>query len=335
MKNRKPAGLLSAAAGSPSQRRRIGILLPRREVLEIAFGRRGEPDRRLVRRDPADRPRDPRGGVVRAGDGAVARRSSRHETHPVRHLLGDADAVVLGEPLRADPVVSSLVQQKLRVAQQPRLLPGEPLRPAGIGLLVGVRHQDDVPRERHAPALEGDHGHQLHDRRALHVQRPPAPHRAVLGLACPGIDPPGRVGRRHHVDMAQQHDGSLAPVARQPRVEIAPAGGGLEDLRGDPLAGQHLLEPAGARGLVARRVHGSDPEVLGQALGRLVAEAVEGGLPGALSGRGRWKEHVSAAPIVILQVTLSAAKEPPAGLRLLRSAQDDRAPRVIPSPGPR
>ena len=53
-------------------------------------------------------------------------------------------------------------------------------RPGRSQLFVAVPDEDDVTIELNARSLQRDHGHEMHDAFALHVERAASPYVAVL-----------------------------------------------------------------------------------------------------------------------------------------------------------
>jgi hypothetical protein len=149
----------------------------------------------------------------------------------------------------------------------------EPRRPHALPhLFVRVGQEDDVPLQLHAGALQDQHGHQLDHAFALHIESAASPDVAILDGAAERRHAPELGGREHHVHVVEQDQRASAPIARQPRVEIRLAGTRLEDADFDPLAPQHLLEPARRGYLVAGWIRGVDLQILRQQLGRLAAQ---------------------------------------------------------------
>ena len=214
-------------------------------------------------------------GIVRRGARAVARRPARHDLQPERGLLRRADAVILDAAVVAEADGAALVDQKLRIPHQLRVVLDEPARADPLPhLLVRRRQEDHIALQRHAGALQHHQRHQLRDPFPLHVLGTAAPDVPVLDQPPEGIDGPVLRRRQHDVHVVEQDDGAGGAVAAQARVQIRLAGRGLEHLRLDALARQHRGQPVRRATLVARRVGRVDPQILGQQLGRVVPQGL-------------------------------------------------------------
>ena len=251
----------------------LGVGFDRREIAEVAVHRRRDDERRLKRRDPRHAPDQPVHGVVGCGTRAVARRPSRHELEPERRLLCRANPVVLDAAVLVEPDGPALVDQKLGVPHQLRVVLDKPPGADPLPhLLVRRREEDYVALQRHTDALQHHERHQLGDPFALHVLRAPPPDVAIPDQPPEGIHRPVLGRGEHHVHVIEQDDRAGAAVPTEPGVEVRLAGRRLEYLRRDPLAGQHRRQPIRCAALVAGRVGGVDPQVLRQQLGGFVSQ---------------------------------------------------------------
>ncbi len=142
----------------------------------------------------------------------------------------------------------------------------------GADFLVRRREEDHVTLERHPGPPQRQERQQLGDPLALHVERAASPHVAVPHRAAKGIDLPELRARQDDVHVMEQDERPPAAVSGEPGVQVRLAGFGLEQLRLDPVAGEHGLEPFGRLELVARRIRGVDRDVLRQQRGGLATD---------------------------------------------------------------
>src|ERR1051325_4368548 len=231
--------------------------------LPVRPPRRRPAQGRLMVRDAVRAPHQPVDGIVGCGTGAMSGGTAGRDLEPEGRLLGGPDAVILDPPggTRADR--ATLGEQELGVLYQLRVMLHHPRRPdAGAYLLVRRGEENDVTLERHAGAFEREQRHELRDRLAFHVERATSPQIAVLHGAGEGVDLPVPRAREHDIHVVEQDERPGAAVPGDARVQVRLPRRGLEQLRGDPLAREHGLEPLGRLALVARRVGGVDGDVL-------------------------------------------------------------------------
>src|SRR5687768_4518448 len=138
---------------------------------------------------------------------------------PERTLLGHTDAVVLQLAID-ERIVASFRDEELDVAQQVRMIVDERDRTGGAELLVGIRDEDNVARERDAAALERDHRHEMDDAFSLHVERATSVHEPILDRAAVRVDGPVAGVRWYDVDVMHERDGLLRPGPLEPRVQV-------------------------------------------------------------------------------------------------------------------
>ena len=131
-------------------------------------------------------------------------------------------------------------------------------------------------------ALQNEHGHELRDCLALHIEGAAPPDVAVLNHATEWVHTPVFRRCEHDVHVIEKDHRSGAAVARQAGVEVGLPRGGLENSRLDTIAAQQVREPARRRDFVAGRIRRVDADVLRQQAGRFVAEC----LPILVAGSG-------------------------------------------------
>src|SRR5438046_1079341 len=144
-------------------------------------------ERRLVLRDPIERGDETRHGILVRWTRAMRRGPMHRHMLPEGTLLGDTDAVI-GEPPVLEFVVAALGDEVFNVFQQVAMPLDKSERTGAVELFVGIRDEDDVAIERHPAALERNHGLEMRDALALHVERTTSPHVAVPDRAGERID---------------------------------------------------------------------------------------------------------------------------------------------------
>ena len=134
-------------------------------------------------------------------------------------------------------------------------------------LFICVADEDDVACQGSARPFECDHGHQLSDAVALHVDCAAAPDVTVLDHSRKRLNRPRCRIHRHYIDVMHERDRLLAAVTAQARVEVRAVRselGRVQYLRFDPFAIENRLQEPGAENFVARRVGGVDAQVVGK-----------------------------------------------------------------------
>jgi len=102
---------------------------------------------------------------------------------------------------------------------------------------------------------------EVQDSERLRIERAPAIDVSFAKLAGQRIRAPVLRVRRNHIHVVKQHERRLGP-ALQPSPDVAPARCRFRSLVADPLRIENPPKELDAAGLVARRIHGVDPQVL-------------------------------------------------------------------------
>src|SRR5207253_8100870 len=105
-------------------------------------------------------------------------------------------------------------------------------------LIILSREKDEVPFQRDMRALQNEHGHELRDCLALHIERAAPPDVAVLDHATEWVHAPVLRRCEHDVHVIEKDHRSGAAVARQAGVEVCLPRRGLENSRLDTIASQ-------------------------------------------------------------------------------------------------
>ena len=92
----------------------------------------------------------------------------RDHMQPIGRLLADVDAHVLHFAI-LQQILSTFVDQKLRVAEQVALVFDEPVGSGSIRLFIRDRKKNHVTIERDLLTLEHHHHHQLRQPFVFHV----------------------------------------------------------------------------------------------------------------------------------------------------------------------
>ena len=174
---------------------------------------------------PRDGFGDLRDGVVVVQERPVPGRAAGPQPHPPEALLGGLDQVhpLLVDRQREAPDLPDGLRAAL---EQVGPVLDEPLRAERAArLLVRDEPEDEIPRWHHAVAPEPA-GHRDHHRvHVLHVDRPAAPHVAVLHRSGERVHRPLRRLGRHHVEVPVHEQGpAFAVRPREPAEDVRPAG---------------------------------------------------------------------------------------------------------------
>ncbi len=237
--------------------------------------RRGHVHRQPPAVQALEQPREAPDGAAAHRQRTVPGRATEARPRPADLLLGDHDRVERAARERhreaaelADRVADAFEQLRVLAHQ-------EACAEVAAGLLVAQHAQDQIPGR--APPGGGrphERGHH-HRHAALHVERPAAPHEAVVLLAAERIVRPAP-GRRNHVDVPLHQQRRRGTLAGQARDQVGTLG-----VRGDDpgLTAEAVEQPAHplhALALVARRVRRVEAQQLREQLGRAVLERVWG-----------------------------------------------------------
>ena len=127
-------------------------------------------------------------------------------------------------------------------------------------LFSSLSKKNHIAVERHARALQQEHRHQRCGDVVFVVDGAAAIDVAAVARRAERRERPFRGVDVHGVGVPHQEQRSLLAVPFQPGDDIQPVRLELEDLRGDALAFEDLLEVLGCRPLVPRRIARIEPE---------------------------------------------------------------------------
>ena len=187
------------------------------------------------------------------------------EADPQRLLFRDRDAInQLALPEDVSRAEAAFIEHELGVDVGRMVGEHPPHALVAACLFIAAGEHNDVPLRREADFLERDHGHQVHDPDALHVECAPAPDKAVLHLARKRIHaPPGFPVHRHDIEMVQQQQRFFGFVssgdARDKVDELAIAG--VIELDGDAYGFEFPFHELGGGLGVGRRVDARDLDI--------------------------------------------------------------------------
>lgn len=118
------------------------------------------------------------------------------------------------------------------------ILNHKPRAHQSAGFLVGVGHEDDVPFQADAFALELYEGHQLHCDHVFHVGGAATPNDAVMQVATERRPLPFVGLRRNDIDVAEKEDRRERAITSEPGDQISTARSAFNDRRLNALTGQ-------------------------------------------------------------------------------------------------
>ncbi len=176
-------------------------------------------------------------------------------------LLGGG-AEVEDAPVDLDPVALALVDGVL-AADGLGMGLAQPLEAEAVAhLLVRRRHEDQVARGAEALACERGDRHCARRHLPLHVEGAAPPDLPVHELAGPRVELPLPGVGEDGVRVGEEAEPRPVARARDARDEVRPLGHPRVELAGDAVRLEVAPEVLGRDRLVARRVHGVEPDQL-------------------------------------------------------------------------
>ena len=191
-------------------------------------------------------------------DGAVAGASLDRDATGGVALLAGVDRVET-PVAQLDHVHAALVDDEVGAHQIGSVLEQPGGAAALAGLFVGGGGEDEVATQPFAGLRAPRQAHESHGLRrqlVLHVERPAAPHVAVLHQAGERwLRPLRRLGR-DHVQVAEHEQRRTSPGAGQPGDAVQQLGSLADQRRRDAVVAKVTLEDSSSGGRVSRRIAG-------------------------------------------------------------------------------